>query len=323
MEETTLVIVLLSALVLFDSSGLSAVSAEFSRDYHFVNLRLTWTEAQSYCRERFIDLATVNNHDDNQRLLALSLNSESSRAWIGLYDNIKSWKWSMEDGNFHVDIDSDLLTWSMGEPDNYQGKQHCVLYDDTMKLNDQPCKDPHPFICYDANSTTSYVLVEEHRNWTEAQAYCREHHRDLVSIRSQVENNNIQVTLKNAGVTQVWTGLYREPWAFWSDNSNSTFTNWESNQPNNHRSEQFCAMLSAISGEWGDSNCGDRQPFFCSKEVTKQTIMKVTIQSTADVNSMEIQQQVLQQLRAHMLSKGLNFKLDWRNVRSYRKKQDG
>uniref|UniRef100_A0A3B4T715 C-type lectin domain-containing protein n=1 Tax=Seriola dumerili TaxID=41447 RepID=A0A3B4T715_SERDU len=118
--------------------------------------------------------------------------------------------------------------------------------------------------CFPSNSTTSYVLVEEHHNWSSAQAYCREHHRDLVSIRSREENNYVQLTLKNAlQVTSAWIGLYREPWAFWSDNSNSTYTNWEPTQPNNYNSEQHCGSLSVISGKWGDDHCWNRMTFFC------------------------------------------------------------
>uniref|UniRef100_A0A4W6EKD8 C-type lectin domain-containing protein n=1 Tax=Lates calcarifer TaxID=8187 RepID=A0A4W6EKD8_LATCA len=90
--------------ILFVSSGLSSISAN-NREYHFVNVKKTWVDVQSYCREKFIDLATINNADDNQKLLSLSQNSVSERIWIGLHDNISSWKWSLEDKNFYVDRD--------------------------------------------------------------------------------------------------------------------------------------------------------------------------------------------------------------------------
>lgn len=86
--------------ILFVSSGLSSVSAN-NKEYHYVSLRKTWTDAQSYCREKFIDLVTINDANDNQRPLTLVQNShESTHIWIGLYDNISIWKWSNENEQF-------------------------------------------------------------------------------------------------------------------------------------------------------------------------------------------------------------------------------
>uniref|UniRef100_A0A3B4T747 C-type lectin domain-containing protein n=1 Tax=Seriola dumerili TaxID=41447 RepID=A0A3B4T747_SERDU len=123
--------------------------------FWYVNLRKNWTEAQSYCRMKFIDLATVNNEDDNQRLVTLALNTterKSNNTWIGLYDDINCWKWSMEDENIYVDRDTDFFTWLNGNPDNEKGKEHCVLYHNTMNLNDVSCKNLQPFICYDGRN---------------------------------------------------------------------------------------------------------------------------------------------------------------------------
>lgn len=67
-----------------------------------------------------------------------------------------------------------------------------------------------------------------------------------------------------SGVVNAWIGLYRDPWAFWSDKSTSTFTNWKTGEPNNIFVE-FCAAFYAVSGEWVDENCGKMVPFFCFK----------------------------------------------------------
>ncbi|CAI5670009.1 unnamed protein product [Oreochromis niloticus] len=155
-------------------------------------------------------------------------------------------------------------------------------------MNDRPCGDSYPFLCYNAKNT-SYILVMEHQTWSAAQSYCRTYHTDLTSIRSKEEKSNITLTLNGSGVQYVWIGLYRDPWSSWSDNTTSTFTNWMS--------------------------------------VTKQTVVKMKLQSEADMHSTEIQQQVSQQLSGLMLSEGLtDFRIRWRKVQSYRddqmKKQD-
>ncbi|XP_039464703.1 E-selectin-like [Oreochromis aureus] len=167
----------------------------------------------------------------------------------------------------------------------------------------------------------------ESRSWSEAQSYCRTYHTDLTSIRSKEETSNITLTLNGSGVQYVWIGLYRDHWAFWSDNTTSTFTNWEPSQPNNYNSAQYCVTMYFMSGKWSDSACNEKAYIFCFTAVTKQTVVKMKLQSEADMHSTEIQQQVSQQLSGLMLSEGLtDFRIRWRKVQSYRddqsKKQD-
>uniref|UniRef100_A0A3B4F463 C-type lectin domain-containing protein n=1 Tax=Pundamilia nyererei TaxID=303518 RepID=A0A3B4F463_9CICH len=112
---------------------------------------------------------------------------------------------------------------------------------------------------------TSYILVKESRSWSAAQSYCRTYHTDLTSIRSKEEKSNITLTLKGSGVQYVWIGLYRDPWAFWSDNTTSTFTNWMSGLPDNQYSTlSFC-------GQGGQQNIVLFMScfyFYCLKTVT-------------------------------------------------------
>lgn len=283
---------------MFVSSGMSTLSAYFSREYYYVNKRMNWTEAQRYCREEFDDLATIDNDYNNQRLLTLARESDDD-IWIGLYNDINIWKWSGEGKNFYFVAGAKFLTWMKNQPNNKFGNQHCVAYYDSREINDLYCGERHPFICNDGmekwflvviptflkefwpifihvfwlsplsltfkdNSTTNHVLINQQLTWPEARMYCREHHRDLVSIRNQEENNNILCTLLASRVANAWIGLYRNPWAFWSDKSTSTFTNWNNGEPNNTFVE-YCAAFDTLSGKWGDENCGKTVPFFCFK----------------------------------------------------------
>ncbi|XP_008303568.1 C-type lectin lectoxin-Lio2-like, partial [Stegastes partitus] len=50
-------------------------------EYIVVNETMTWSSAQKYCRENFIDLATVRNEIQNQQLQ----NLVQSYSWIGLF----------------------------------------------------------------------------------------------------------------------------------------------------------------------------------------------------------------------------------------------
>ncbi len=110
------------------------------------------------------------------------------------------------------------------------------------------------------NATTSYVHVRQYNNWTEAQSYCREHHTDLVSIRNETENFKLQTLFQYYSV--FWIGLYRT--RSWSDQSNSSFSNWSAGQPDNAGNSEYCTAVSfSDSGRWTDENCNTALPFIC------------------------------------------------------------
>ncbi|KAJ3584961.1 hypothetical protein NHX12_013684 [Muraenolepis orangiensis] len=52
--------------------------------YHFINQKMNWTNAQSYCREKFSDLATISDEEDNEKAFLLRTD-ESANVWIGLH----------------------------------------------------------------------------------------------------------------------------------------------------------------------------------------------------------------------------------------------
>uniref|UniRef100_A0A669DN07 C-type lectin domain-containing protein n=1 Tax=Oreochromis niloticus TaxID=8128 RepID=A0A669DN07_ORENI len=221
---------------------------------------MNWTEAQSYCREHFTDLVTVYNSDINQLLRSMAPNLEDW-VWLGLYNDRYSWKWSMEGKHFYVGSTHEFLIWANGQPDCVNANEYCVALQGQTQMDDRPCGDSYPFLCYNAKNT-SYILVKESRSWSAAQSYCRTYHTDLTSIRSKEEKSNITLTLNGSGVQYVWIGLYRDPWSSWSDNTTSTFTNWWIGQPDNGNSE-YCGPMHLMSGEWADGSCTSKHFLFC------------------------------------------------------------
>uniref|UniRef100_A0A3P9L1L8 C-type lectin domain-containing protein n=1 Tax=Oryzias latipes TaxID=8090 RepID=A0A3P9L1L8_ORYLA len=62
--------------------------------YHIVNQPLNWTEAQTYCREKYTDLATIENSEEMDQLInTISSFGYSNNFWIGLYNEI-DYRWS-------------------------------------------------------------------------------------------------------------------------------------------------------------------------------------------------------------------------------------
>ncbi|XP_072232023.1 receptor-type tyrosine-protein phosphatase eta-like [Leuresthes tenuis] len=99
------------------------------------NLSLTWTEAQRFCRENYVDLASIRNQTENAIITDLA---GGSFVWIGLY---RQKEWS--DGS-----NSLFRHWAANEPNN--GEHECVAasFADSGRWSDENCTQSLPFICY-------------------------------------------------------------------------------------------------------------------------------------------------------------------------------
>ncbi|XP_073792209.1 C-type mannose receptor 2-like [Danio rerio] len=233
---------------------------------------MNWTEAQRFCRQNYTDLATIDNMEEMKRLIKTVNGSYNGSAWIGQYDDVNSWRWSLEDNDFYQEGERDYRNWNH-EPNNIGGRELCV-YMHSGYWFDVPCDSYYPFVCYNG-STQIYVLVTQTKKWTEAQSYCRQRYTDLASVRNETERQQIlSVTGSGNFGYDVWIGLYRN--RLWSDQSNSSFSLWLPQtasvdaQPDNGANvpgeygAQHCTTVSLkYFGRWTDEGCINRLPFFC------------------------------------------------------------
>lgn len=105
----------------------------------------TWEEAQQACRQLYSDLATVASPAESTRLLG-AVQEPGELAWIGLYDNMAKWKWTMG----HPDFDSniDYHNWQFDNP-KYKGtKDTCGTIRYNGLWRDEICDTERPFVCY-------------------------------------------------------------------------------------------------------------------------------------------------------------------------------
>ncbi|XP_072544677.1 macrophage mannose receptor 1-like [Salminus brasiliensis] len=224
---------------------------------------MTWTEAQTYCRQIYTDLATIESTNDSKSLIAAVNGSYNGLSWIGLYDDVENgWKWYFDDDAFYGPGERDYRNWrktKSTEPNNYLGNEMCTEMESGI-WNDLPCSSKLYFICYNKTSNR-YVLISSSKNISDARQHCRQYHTDLASIRNATEN---QLILSISSGNTVWLGLYRN--RQWSDKSNSTYENWSTGQPDNMNSIEHCTAASlSNSGQWTDENCNRTLPFFCYK----------------------------------------------------------
>ncbi|XP_056604827.1 secretory phospholipase A2 receptor-like [Triplophysa dalaica] len=231
--------------------ALCSISECSQRHYHYINMRMNWTEAQRYCRENYTDLATVNNINDMNELKN-TVNNNQVHVWIGL-KRTDEWKWSLGDPVKYLNWETERST------DTYIC---AVMRNGTWRQQD--CNVPSQFICYN-DSSKAYIIHTFNKTWREAQSFCRQYHTDLITVRNQTDNQLIH-NIINDPQTSVWIGLFRDSWE-WSDNTDSAFRYWDSGQPDNSGGSEDCTEVRMnYQGQWNDGRCSESNTFVCHED---------------------------------------------------------
>ncbi len=128
--------------------GFLTFTSSVPHEYVFVNESKTWAEAQRYCREKYTDLAIIENEQETVQLTDKVTEDYIDLAWIGLYDDLNSWKWTLEDSDFFTVGEKDFRNWYNPGPYNYGGQGLCVFMNSGTWYTTY-CFSYNPFICYD------------------------------------------------------------------------------------------------------------------------------------------------------------------------------
>uniref|UniRef100_A0A668RG49 C-type lectin domain-containing protein n=1 Tax=Oreochromis aureus TaxID=47969 RepID=A0A668RG49_OREAU len=125
---------------------------------HYVSIKMTWSEARTYCREHYTDLSSINNQEDEDSLLQLSslVDSDSGEddallqqdSWIGLYsDDHDTWKWS-------GGTNASFFNWTKGN--DTAANKKCVVFSKSGWLK-KNCENKFTFFCFHNNLSYRYI----------------------------------------------------------------------------------------------------------------------------------------------------------------------
>ncbi|XP_029617695.1 putative C-type lectin domain family 20 member A [Salmo trutta] len=285
---------------------------------------MNWTDAQSYCRAHYTDLATVDDMEDLNKLITSV--GVYDWFWIGLKKgNALKWHWSLADRRFYRKGETKFRNWDTGMPQN----GNCAFMSTAGLWNNTSCDDQHPFICYDGKQGTNltYVLIQENKTWIDAQSYCRQHHTDLVSVRNQTENTEIEKKISLRGLP-VWIGLFQDSW-IWSDQSDSSFRNWWSGWLSTEQRYNCTWMSSNPSysyySKWIHDLCHYTTFFICygpavenpEKPQLKRQVVRVKMTpkgQNLNLSDPAVHDSILQEIRNKLKEQGLpaDTKVTWK-----------
>ncbi|XP_054914574.1 uncharacterized protein LOC129378292 [Poeciliopsis prolifica] len=287
------------------------LSLSTCRQYHFVNQSATWSEALTYCRQTYTDLASINSKDENNELMrTVDSAGHDSDVRIGLYNKV-NWKWS--DG--FSSSGADYRKWHVSDydPDFIGANQFCVTINQNGLWLDSECIRKFPFVCYKGTRLTrEFVFVNQPEDWISAQKYCRESYTDLATISTDAENEKIN---KLTNKTSAWIGLFRDDKFSWSDGSSSQFTSFDNVRNDIGSMRIICGATSAKrSAKWIFLSCETRFPFVCyslPSEVKRVTMM-IKSEDSVGLNNPALKANILKKLQDSLEEKGVNgVSLEW------------
>lgn len=250
----------------------------------------TFLEAQKVCRKMNGTLVTFASKAENDDIMS-SLRHDGEHFWIGLYDNLSRWTWSLDYATFDNGLDFSSWGWTRSrdyndsspppiksEPELSVLAKICVLmYPDGLWYDEQ-CTVTHPAICYYDPGPVKYILLTVPMTWKKARDSCMHNYTDLASVRNLTENGNISTLLTEPS----WIGLYRKGWAQWSDRTSRNFANFHNNnlaRSQTSISQLNCARADTSTGLWSNVSCESNSSILC------QFIVEDTAQTIGDASS--------------------------------------
>ncbi|KFO21624.1 Macrophage mannose receptor 1 [Fukomys damarensis] len=274
--------------------------------YSLIKNKLTWDEAEKYCKGYTSLLASILDPYTNA-FLWLKIQPLNVPVWIGLNSNLTNndytWidKWRMRYNN-----------WAANEP---RLKSACVYLDVDGFWKTSYCNESFYFLCkrsYEIPATEPpqlpgrcpeselnawipfhghcyYIESSFTRNWGQATLECLRMSSYLVSIENAAESSFISYLVEPLrSKTNFWIGLFRNvegKW-LWINNSPLSFVNWNSGDPSTERND--CVALAASTGLWSNIHCSSYKGFICKRaKIIDPEPTRTLITTKADSRKME------------------------------------
>ncbi|XP_056633407.1 macrophage mannose receptor 1-like [Diorhabda sublineata] len=261
----------------------SELNSDVNDNYYISKTKETYYEALQICREKSMQLVTIENKRKNRKI-ARRLENTDEEYWTS-GNRIVNYEWA----------------WLKGEPLEYHNwlKDHFYDYSgnciSVSKKNNltfwkqEKCDDKKRFICENlseiskeceqedlVSGTTGkqYYISEDIVTYSKAVEMCQSMCMNLLSIEHEEKNEDVYKALSKAGADKIyWSSGYYKPsqllWK-WINGNTASFFNWNTKEPNNARQNEYCIEIVMKDGKlvWNDEPCEEKRMFICETTVS-------------------------------------------------------
>ncbi|XP_058247622.1 uncharacterized protein LOC131354242 isoform X2 [Hemibagrus wyckioides] len=149
---------------------LSGVAVGKVRYYHYIPIKMNWTDAQNYCRGTYTDLAAIATAEESQAVIEIAKTYQNN-FWIGMNKILAYDSWGWCDGE-----QTNIFNWIPGV---------------------------FPFLCH-----WNIILVKQNKTWEEALQYCMKNYLGLACPSSASKILFTETEAAQSQTVSVWTGLH-------------------------------------------------------------------------------------------------------------------
>ncbi|KAJ8284375.1 hypothetical protein COCON_G00032250 [Conger conger] len=260
-----------------------------------VEEKLSWLQANLYCKKHGAHLLSIANHEEDQFVLKIlhevfgvSEDLEQHWLWIGLNRrnpmNKDSWEWSDGLGfSYH----------NFGRSSYEQDIGQCAVADlGTTQWSAMQCETELDWICKIPKGTeekereeeegssskewvtfqqADYKFFDHSSTWYQAQRICSWFHASLASVHSPEEQTFLTELMRKVSKVadqQRWVGLNAieiDGRFRWSDHSVLNYVSWAPGRPGPVSRDRKCVSMIANTGEWSDQKCHTDLPYVCKR----------------------------------------------------------
>ncbi|XP_058637853.1 hepatic lectin-like [Onychostoma macrolepis] len=139
-------------------------------------------------------------------------------------------------------------------------------------------------------------------SWKQAQSFCRENFTDLYTVKTESENQLLNMMIKNDSCA--WIGLYRDSWK-WSDQTKK--------QPDNLSFNEICTAVDK-DGRITDELCSEKFFFVCKSPLrVRQQILRLKVKAGDHVTDRVTADAVLKEVQKKLREQGMaaDVKFSW------------
>lgn len=228
------------------------------RKHIFVDLRLSWSDAQQYCRQHHVDLSVLASPEENQNLKEAAEKSVYGAFWIGLErtEHPGRWQWT----------NKETLSF-----DNWGFKSYILKC--VSMVNGQWyssfCTMELPFFCFEWEQA---LILGKEKSWEVALSHCRSHYTDLPSLLSEGELLRVKTQRIPAQTTRVWTSVRFLAGEWLRVDEDNTEKQVYSGNDLPSCPKQPCAALNLETGQLEIHDCQERLDFICY--ANKQVLLR-------------------------------------------------